>query len=305
VFRRAPVLKEPASSTRAVQLARLYLTLAALLWSLAGVFIKFLSVPPLALVFYRSFFAAIFFVFFVRKSLAVRPRVLLLSMISYTGAISLFVSANRLTTAANAIILQYTAPIFVFAAAYFVFRERISGPSWSALLLGMAGIAVIFAGSAGEPDFLGVTLAVGSGFLFAIYMLGVRLLTEVNAGTLTFLNNVACCVLLFPFVFDQLSLSMNEGGLLALMGVVQLGIPYWLFSKALETVSIHEASLIVLIEPVLNPIWVALAVGEVPSAVTVIGGGLIIAGLAVRYGWAMMISKAEAKVEDREKLEQG
>jgi drug/metabolite transporter (DMT)-like permease len=288
---RAPILTDALPSDRAVQVARLYLVLAALLWSLAGVFIKFVSVPPLALVFYRSFFAAVFFIFFLRRSFAIRPRVLLLSMISYTGAISLFVSANRLTTAANAIILQYTAPLFVFAVVHFVFRERISGPSWIALSMGMAGIVVIFAGTAGEPDFLGVTLAVGSGLLFAIYMLGARLLTEVNAGTLTVLNNVACCLLLLPFVFDQLSLSLSEGGLLALMGVVQLGIPYWLFSKALETVSIHEASLIVLIEPVLNPIWVAFAIGEIPSAITAIGGGLIIAGLAIRYGCAVMGAK--------------
>jgi drug/metabolite transporter (DMT)-like permease len=291
VLQPAASFTQAARSDREVRLARLYLTLAALLWSLAGVFIKFLSAPPLAIVFYRSFFAAVFFIFFVRRSAASRPRVLLLSMISYTVAISLFVSANRLTTAANAIILQYTAPIFVFVIVHFIFRERISGSSWIALSMGMAGIAIIFAGSAGEPDLLGVTLAVASGLLFAIYMLSVRLLTQLNAGTLTFVNNVACCVLLLPFVIDQLSLSLSEGALLALMGVVQLGIPYWLFSKSLETVSIHEASLIVLIEPVLNPVWVALAVGEVPSAITLVGGGLIIAGLAIRYGWAMLTVK--------------
>jgi drug/metabolite transporter (DMT)-like permease len=291
VLWRAAILNEAAPINLHVRLARFYLILAAILWSLAGVFIKFLSLPPLSLVFYRSFFAAIFFVFFIRKSVAIRRGVLLLSVISYTAAISSFVSANRLTTAANAIILQYTAPIFVFIIVHFLFRERIGRASWIALSMGMTGIAVIFAGSAGKPDFVGVILALSSGVLFATYMLSVRLLTQVNAGTLTFLNNLACCVILLPFVIDQLSLSASEGTLLAVMGVVQLGIPYWLFSKSLDTVSIHEASLIVLIEPVLNPIWVALAVGEVPSAITLIGGGLIIAGLAVRYGWAMMTAK--------------
>jgi drug/metabolite transporter (DMT)-like permease len=288
VFQPAAILTGAAPSDHEVRLARLYLVVAAILWSLAGVFIKFLSLPPLALVFYRSLFASLFFILLIRKSGAIRGRVLLLSMISYTAAISLFVSANRLTTAANAIILQYTAPIFVFVIVHFVFREMISGPSWIALSMGMTGIAVIFAGTAGQPDLAGVTLAVASGLLFAIYMLSVGLLTQVNAGTLTFLNNLACCALLLPFVFDQLSLSLSEGALLAVMGVVQLGIPYWLFSKSLETASIHEASLIVLIEPVLNPIWVALVVGEIPSAITLIGGGLIIAGLAIRYGWALV-----------------
>ncbi|MGH7823804.1 MAG: DMT family transporter [Candidatus Binatia bacterium] len=279
-----------------VRLARLYLIQAAILWSLAGVFIKFLSLSPLALVFYRSFFASLFFAFFVRKSVAMRPGVLLLTMISYTAAITSFVSANRLTTAANAIILQYTAPIFVFLIVHFFFREKIAGANWIALSLGMAGIGLIFGGSAGQPDAIGVTLALLSGLLFSIYMLSVRFLTHVNPGTLTFLNNVACCLFLLPFMRHQLSVSFSEAIALAVMGVLQLGIPYWLFSKALEKVSIHEASLIVLIEPVLNPIWVAFAVGEVPSVITLVGGGLIIAGLAVRYGWALLTSEAEVKV---------
>lgn len=289
----AAILSEGASPDQ-VRLARLYLIIAAILWSLAGVFIKFLSVSPLTLVFYRSFFASVFFAFFVRKGVAPRAGVLLLSMVSYSAAITSFVSANRLTTAANAIILQYTAPIFVFVIVHFFFREKIAGPNWIALSLGMAGIGLIFTGSAGQPDAAGVTLALFSGLLFSIYMLTVRVLTQTNAGTLIFLNNVACCAFLIPFVREQLAVPLSEVLALAAMGVIQLGVPYWLFSKALEKVSIHEASLIVLIEPVLNPIWVAFAVGEVPSAITVIGGGLIVAGLTVRYGWTLTMGKVTA-----------
>jgi drug/metabolite transporter (DMT)-like permease len=294
VVRPAAILDEAAPSDRHARLARLYLVLAAILWSLAGVFIKFLSLPPLSLVFYRSFFASLFFVFFVKKTSTARRGVLLLAMISYTAAISSFVSANRLTTAANAIILQYTAPFFVFVLVRFLFRETIARPDWIALSLGMTGIGAIFAGSAGQPDAIGVTLALLSGLLFSIYMLSVRFLTQMNPGTLTFLNNLACCALLLPFVFDQLAVARAEVAVLAVMGVVQLGIPYWLFSKALEKVSIHEASLIVLIEPVLNPIWVAVAVGEVPSGITLVGGGLIVSGLAIRYGWALYGGKVKA-----------
>lgn len=223
------------------------------------------------------------------------PRVpLVISMLTYTAAISSFVSANRLTTAANAIVLQYTAPIFVFVIIHFFFRERIAGVNWLALALGMLGVGVIFAGSAGQPDASGVLLALASGFLFSLYMLSLRFLTGLNAGALTFVNNAACCLMLLPFVHDQLSLTAREGFLVAIMGVVQLGIPYWLFSKGVEKVSVQEASLIVLIEPVLNPIWVALAVGEVPSHATLIGGGLIVAGLAVRHGSALLGGKGEA-----------
>ena len=263
--------------------ARLELLLAAVLWSLAGIFIKFLSLPPLTIVFYRSLFAALFFAFFVRKSIAVPRIALLVSALAYTAAISAFVSANKITTAANAIALQYTAPMFVFVIVHFLFGEKITGRSWVSLVLGMFGIAVICIGSAGQPDAAGVMVALLSGLLFSIYMVTLRFLKDFNPATLTFLNNMVCCLLLLPLGGSELSLSLKEGGIVAMMGVVQLGIPYWLFSKGLEQISVQEASLIVLIEPVLNPLWVALIVGELPSGATLIGGICIVGSLAFRY----------------------
>ncbi len=263
--------------------ARLALLLAAALWSLAGIFIKFLSLAPLTIVFYRSLFASLFFAFFVRKSIAVPKVALLVSALAYTAAISAFVSANKITTAANAIALQYTAPIFVFVIVHVLFGEKITGVSWISLVLGMLGIAVIGVGSAGQPDAAGVMMALLSGLLFAIYMVSLRFLKEFNPGTLTFLNNLVCCLILLPWVGSELTLSLKEGWLVAVMGVVQLGIPYWLFSKGLERISVQEASLIVLIEPVLNPIWVALIVGELPSGATLVGGVCIVGSLAFRY----------------------
>jgi drug/metabolite transporter (DMT)-like permease len=277
-----------AASNPDLNHGRALLFTTAVLWSLAGVFIKFLSLPPLTIVFYRSFFALLFFTFFIRRNIAL-PRVwLLVSMVSYTAAISAFVSANKITSAANAIALQYTAPIFVFVIVHFLFRERIIGVSWLSLAFGMFGIVVICAGSVGQPDAAGVAIALLSGLLFAVYMVNLRHIKHVNPGTLTFLNNLACCVMLLPFVRSELSLPVKEGWIVAVMGVVQLGIPYWLFSKGLEKVSLQEASLIVLIEPVLNPIWVALTVSEVPSTATLIGGSLIIASLAFRYLWQLL-----------------
>jgi drug/metabolite transporter (DMT)-like permease len=263
------------------------LLLAAVLWSLAGIFIKFLPLPPLTIVFYRSFFASLFFASFVRKSVTVPKVTLFVSTLAYTAAISAFVSANKITTAANAIALQYTAPMFVFVIVHFLFREKIALASWISLIFGMLGVAVICAGSAGQPDAAGVMIALLSGLLFSIYIVSLRFLKEFNPGTLTFLNNMVCCLLLLPLVRSELSLSFHEGWIVAAMGVVQLGMPYWLFSKGLEKISVQEASLIVLIEPVLNPIWVALAVGEVPSKATLAGGSLIVLGLSARYLWQL------------------
>ena len=274
---------ETGASDPSLRRARLSLVWAAVLWSLAGIFIKFLPLPPLTIVFYRSLFASLFFAFFVRKSLAVPKVALLVSVFAYTAAISAFVSANKMTTAANAIALQYTAPMFVFLIVHFLFGEKITGTSWLSLVLGMLGIGVIGAGSAGQPDAAGVMIALLSGLLFSIYMVSLRFLKEFNPGTLTFLNNLVCCLILLPLVAAELSLSLQEGCIVAVMGVVQLGIPYWLFSKGVEQISVQEASLIVLIEPVLNPFWVALIVGELPSGATLIGGLCIIGSLAFRY----------------------
>jgi len=283
VSRPVTAANEITASDQHFRRARLALLLAAVLWSLAGIFIKFLALPPLTIVFYRSLFASVFFAFFVRKSIAVSKVALLVSALAYTAAISAFVSANKITTAANAIALQYTAPIFVFVIVHVLFGEKITGVSWISLALGMLGIAVIGVGSAGQPDAAGVMIALLSGLLFAIYMVSLRFLKEFNPGTLTFLNNLVCCLILLPWVGSELTLSLKEGWLVAVMGVVQLGIPYWLFSKGLERISVQEASLIVLIEPVLNPIWVALIVGELPSGATLVGGVCIVGSLAFRY----------------------
>jgi drug/metabolite transporter (DMT)-like permease len=283
VSRPVTAANEIIASDQHLRRARLSLLLAAVLWSLAGIFIKFLSLPPLTVVFYRSLSASLFFAFFVRRSIAAPRVALLVSAIAYTAAISAFVSANKITTAANAIALQYTAPMFVFMIVHYLFGEKITGASWIALVLGMLGIAVICAGSAGQPDAAGVMVALLSGLLFSIYMVSLRFLKEFNPGTLTFLNNLVCCLILLPLVGSELSLTLKEGWIVAVMGVVQLGIPYWLFSKGLEQISVQEASLIVLIEPVLNPLWVGLIVGELPSGATLIGGLCIVGSLAFRY----------------------
>ncbi|MCZ6623600.1 MAG: EamA family transporter [Deltaproteobacteria bacterium] len=268
--------------------------LTGVLWSLAGVFIKLLELHPLTIVFYRSLFASLFFLPFVRKDGWTTSLPLLVSVVSYTAAVSSFVWANKLTTAANAIVLQYTAPIYVFIFARLLFHEAIVKLNLITLLLGMVGVGVIFAGSIGQPDVEGVVAAILSGLLFSIYMTNLRFLKGVNPGFLTFVNNLVCFLGLLPVVISQLLVSGGEMLALAVMGVVQLGIPYFLFSKGLEKISLQEAALIVLIEPVLNPIWVALVVGEVPSVSTFIGGGIILFSLGFRYLWILLRGVAKA-----------
>jgi drug/metabolite transporter (DMT)-like permease len=287
----------PASTVceiRGAAAGRLLIVTTALLWSLAGVFIKFLDLPPLTIVFYRSVFAALVFTPFLRRKDWRIDRPILISVISYTAAISAFVSANKLTTAANAIVLQYTAPLFVFLFSGLVLGEKISRLNGFTLATSMIGVAIIFLGSAGQPDMAGVLLALLSGVLFAAYMINLRKTQAVSPVYLTWINNVVCALLLLLVVKSQLGLTSTQLGIVAVMGAVQLGLPYFLFSKGLQTVPLQEASLIALIEPVLNPLWVALTVGEIPSFPTLAGGGLIVVALAVRYLWPLPGKSAPA-----------
>jgi drug/metabolite transporter (DMT)-like permease len=213
------------SMGRTPQPGRLQVLLAALLWSLAGVFIKFLDLHPLAIVFYRSLFASFVFVPFLKRTeFCINPPILV-SVIVYTAAISAFVSANKLTTAANAIVLQYTAPVFVFLFSWLVLGERISNLNRSALTIAMAGVAIISFDSAGQPEMAGVLLALLSGILFAAYMINLRRTQEMDPVYLTWMNNIVCALLLLPFVTAHLELTMRQAAILALMGAVQLGLP--------------------------------------------------------------------------------
>jgi drug/metabolite transporter, DME family len=281
-------MESPDSLSQDVIRGRMLILSAAFLWSLAGVFIKFLDVPPLTIVFYRSLFAFLVFTPFVRR---IEWRIngpVLVSVLTYTAAISAFVSANKLTSAANAIVLQYTAPIFVFLFSRLVLGEKITSLSYFTLAAGMAGVTVISLDSAGEPEMAGVGLALLSGALFAAYMINLRRTQEVQPIYLTWVNNVFCALALFLVVRSELDLTGGQLAILIVMGAIQLGLPYFLFSKGLQSVSLQEASLIALVEPVLNPIWVALAVGEIPSNATLIGSAMIVVGLGVRYLWPLI-----------------
>ncbi|MBI4527171.1 MAG: EamA family transporter [Deltaproteobacteria bacterium] len=262
---------------------RLLVVLAAVLWSLAGVFIKSLALPPVTIAFYRFLFAALFFLGFIKSSEGAWQVPIVYSIVAYVAATGSFVWANKLTTAANAIVLQYTAPIYIYALAPLLFREQISRANFLALCGGMVGVAVIFFGSVGQPDMPGILIALFSGLVFALYIVNLRFLSKISAGLLVCLNNLGGVLLFLPFAVNDLHVAPIQLLALMVMGVVQFGSAYFFFSKGVEAVSLQEASLILLLEPVLNPLWVHLVTGEVPTAETSVGGSVILLSLALRY----------------------
>ncbi len=191
-----------------------------------------------------------------------------------------FVVANTKTEAANAIILQYTSTFWVFGLSGPLLGERPHSKDLWILGVAMVGIGVIFAGNA-SGDLLGLVIALGAGLFYALLTLMIRLLRDADPAAITVANNLGAALVLFPVVWftGDLMISGRELVLLVIMGVVQLGLPYYLYSLGLARVRAYQAAVVTLLEPVLVPVWTYLAVREGVPMMTVIGGGVILAAL--------------------------
>ncbi|MCS6978300.1 MAG: DMT family transporter [Gemmatales bacterium] len=280
---------------------RLLVLLAAVLWSLSGAFTKILTgseglaatlglndppPAPLLIAFFRTFFAALFFLPWL-GAVRIRFRLPMLFMVlSFTAMNATFVSAMVIGTAANAIVLQYTAPLWLYLAGIWWLKESPDRRSTTALILAMTGVAIIVVDACiyATSDILwGILLGLASGLAYAGVVFFLRVLRDEPGQWLTVQNHLCAALFLSPLLFWLPWPTWSQIGFLAIYGVVQMGIPYMLLSRGLRTVSASEAGTLTLLEPILNPLWTYLAVGEVPATATFLGGAMILCGLAWRY----------------------
>jgi drug/metabolite transporter (DMT)-like permease len=262
--------------------ARVMLFAAACLWSIGGLLIKEIDTGALNIVFFRCLFSTMLLVPFLRgRRFPTRPDTVV-SIGIFALLLVLFVAATKETTAANAIFLQYTAPIWVVVFAPLLIGEHLRRTDAVPLAICLGGIAVLFAGNWSSGDALGLVMGTASGLFFGLYFIWLRRMRYADPVAITAISCAGVAVILLPVPFFG-DISVESLGLLVVMAAVQFALPYVLFARGIAHVSGTEASLIALIEPVLNPIWVALFYGEDPSAATVIGGAVILAGLGLRY----------------------
>ncbi len=271
--------------------ARLLVLLAALLWSLSGLFIKsppFVSIPEehrgLILACYRVFFAGLFLLPFIKvKRIRWRPGLIPL-LIAFASMNLLFMTAMTKTSAAAAIFLQNTSVAWAMLFGFFFLKERIERGSILSLLIVMAGIFFIVMADWSGKNFMGNMFALMSGISYALVVIFFRVLREEHPAWLVTLCLFASATIVAPWAIPLgKSLTGMQFALIALMGVIQMGAPYLIFSHAVKTVNSQEAALLVLAEPILNPIWVWLFWGETVSVTTFVGCTLIVLGLAVRF----------------------
>ncbi len=271
----------------------LALIICAVLWSTGGIFIKNIELNGIAIAGIRSFISGSFMLLVTRQRLHFSIRdekgrldkestiVYWLAAISYAVTMISFVAANKLTTSANAILLQYTCPIYIILLAPFLTGEK-NRPSDYVTVVGvMLGIILFFADGLESGNQFGNILAAFSGISYALATIFMRRCRGYSGGAMA-LSHLITAVVCLPFVIQNGVPSLKSSLFLLLVGIVSIGIPSILYSVGIRNVRALTASFITMLEPVLNPVWVIIFAGEVPSTKTILGGLLILGFIMIR-----------------------
>lgn len=253
----------------------LLLLAAAILWSLGGVLIKSIDLSPMAIAGTRSLIATVIMSLAMPAVLRKISWHVMPGAVAYAATVFLFVVATKLTTAANAIFLQYTAPIYIAMIGPWFLGERTSWRDWLLVLLALCGVGLFFLDQLSLQGLSGVIAALGSGFAFAWLAILMRRQKAESPEAVVLLGNLLTFLIALPWVFPILRIEEN-GPRLLLLGTVQLTIPYLLYSLAIRHVRALDASIISTIEPILNPIWVMLATNERPGIWSIVGGSIVL-----------------------------
>lgn len=269
-----------ADHTRSV----LQLAGAALCWSLAGVLIKYVATswPGLAVAGGRGLIAALFLLATNRQLRFHFSRDQIIGAIGYAACTVTFCTATTLTSAANAILLQYTAPIWVALLGAWFLGERATRADWITIAVALGGMALFFKDSLTLGHLAGDVLAVLSGVFFAGMTIALRRQKAGSPVESIILGNLLAFLIGLPWIIQSPWLPASGWAALIALGVVQLGVSYWLYARAIRHVTALEAVLIPVIEPILNPVWVLIFMRERPSRWAMLGGAIVLGAVTVR-----------------------
>jgi drug/metabolite transporter, DME family len=263
------------------------ISLTAFLWSSSGLFIKVLTLDAFQILFYRSSIATltIFFVSMIRNKKLVFEKDLIsnLCAISFAGILIFFVIATKLTTAANAIFLEFTAPIYLLFIEPVFLKTKFNKKNLITVVVCIIGMVLFFFGKLEVGNILGNIIAIISGISFAFFSLFLKWKKQLhnNSNTLNniVIGNLIVAIFCIPFVYDKLAIDFTEASILIYMGVVQIGISYIIFNEGIKYVSATESMIIAMLEAIFNPIWVFIGIGEEPSVYAIVGGIIILSAI--------------------------
>ena len=258
-----------------------YMIIASVLWSIGGIFIKLINWNPMAIAGSRSAIAALVMMVYLKKFKFKINKSMLICACSYSLLVILFVSANKLTTSANAILLQFTSPVWVALLSRAILKQKISRIDGITIIFVILGMIMFFIDELEMSYLLGNILAILSGIVMAGMILLFQQQKENSLVEITLLGNVITAIVGIPFYFIS-SPGMESVLPLFILGVFQLGIPYLLYVLAIPNVTAIDAVLIPVLEPLLNPLWVFIFAKESPTFFSLLGGGLVLLSVTVR-----------------------
>ena len=261
--------------------AILLLAGSATMWSLGGLLIKSVHAHPLAIAGSRSAIAAGVLLLVLKKPKFTWSFAQIGAALAYAATMILFVTATKTTTAANAVLLQFTAPIYVALFSAWLLKEKTKLLDWLTIFLVMGGMVLFFLDNLSSTSILGNGIGAASGVSFAFFTIFMRMQKDGSPLESILLGNILTAVIGLPFLSQ--SFPDESGWLyLVILGVVQLGIPYVFYSWAIKHVTALEAILIPVLEPLLNPVWVFLILGEAPGLLAMLGGVIVLLAITVR-----------------------
>jgi len=260
--------------------AILFLIIAAMLWSTSGIFLKTLNWQPLAVLAGRSLFSSLVFLVYLRRIPRRFTRWQWVAALSSVLTQLLYITAIQMTTAANAIFLQYTAPIYILLLGYWLLREKPSKADWVAMLVIFAGLGLFFGDRLSPGGFTGNLLAIISGVTMALMTVAMRAQKDGSPAESFLLANLLGMLLGGYFVFQQ-PWTIANWGAIAYLGIFQIGLAFLFYSLAIKVIPALEATLIGTLEPILNPLWVFLLLGEMPGPLALLGGLVVLAGVVI------------------------
>jgi drug/metabolite transporter, DME family len=260
----------------------LAVVLTALLWSSGGLLIKLISLNSMQLSFFRCLIAAIVFALIFRKKVLKVNKLAILNAVFYATVLTLFVIATKTTTAANAIFLQSTAPIYVLIFEPIINKTRWEPINIITIAVCFVGMILFFLGELSPGHLEGNIVALLAGIAFAAFFLGMRKNDKEYQQSAIFYGNIIVAAICIPFIIELETISLSDLWMVSFLGVFQIAAAYAIFTYGIKRILAVEASIISMLEPVLNPVWVLLGYGEVPTTFAIIGGLIIISAISLR-----------------------
>ena len=274
---------------------RLLLLAAALLFSTGGAAVKAITLTAWQVASFRSAIATVALLLLVPAARRGWNWRVWIVGLAYAGTLVLFVLSTRLTTAANAIFLQSTAPLYLLLLGPWLLRERVRRDDLPLIFAVALGMSLFFVGTeapvvtAPNPA-LGNMLAVASSVTWAFTVVGLRWLGRNSRGKSASMatvvaGNILACLIALPMALPVSTVGARDIVVLLYLGVFQIGLAYVCLTRALREVPAFEASTLLLLEPALNPVWAWLIHKERPGALAIAGGAIIIAATLASSWW--------------------